>query len=739
MRRQQKQLISSASVHNFGPEEVEVLQREDVPVKALFIAFEYFVSQNKLAQWSNLTSSDLANEANRCIDLVNKFKDKFISTQTYYRCLSSMLNRFELDSLVGTYEKRRICWGYTFASYLTKKNCPQNKELEPAYSSALTTYVNFLYNEIDSKCAITIIVDALEKHIDTWVLGHLLSQYPVLADDVKHNGLNSVLYYLIDKDIVRLFRPSQTVLSSLYDTENHCFKFTTSEFNQYFVRANDAFGHYVENRSWLANKELDKYPLLPRLANFCKKHKMRVEEYPKKDGVFGKWIKYELADKALLPKLQECSKILPMSFEVRTRAWSLAIQTEYSFYVKINYNEYDEISVGNTRHPEGWCTGRAQYTVSLTIFPDGNIFRNDNHGTRPLTVRELLSFSQRDNIFGCLIRELLSYYQERNLFVKDVVSDCSQYCFLPMLVSDLQEYHNKSEFITKKYKVASTINVNWNKRNLNVSYLIIKAWPKVMGGISRNILLQQSDVGLLPEDYRGTLNDRIVEFLTNVIVEKVCEQQRKASESGKSRSEAYKEELFAEVGNNFLDDEINTYINSRIMDNRYLIELRRMAHDYVNMCISSKQKVRLDVNSFQQAVNLHDEINTADNYYRLHTAPVKVPKYSKFNGLRKMLPDDFEWIKTRKRLIVETELQHHCVWSYAQKITDDFCAIYSFVDKKGQHTKDKKPKRYTIEFMIDDKGKYYIEQVQGKYDRVNTDVMYDFIQKILDEKQGKEK
>ena len=110
MRRQQKQLISSASVHNFGPEEVEVLKREDVPVKALFIAFEYFVSQNKLAQWSNLTSSDLANEANRCIDLVNKFKDKFISTQTYYRCLSSLLIRFELDSLVGTYEKRRICW-----------------------------------------------------------------------------------------------------------------------------------------------------------------------------------------------------------------------------------------------------------------------------------------------------------------------------------------------------------------------------------------------------------------------------------------------------------------------------------------------------------------------------------------------------------------------------------------------------------------------------------------------------
>lgn len=52
-----------------------------------------------------------------------------------------------------------------------------------------------------------------------------------------------------------------------------------------------------------------------------------------------------------------------------------------------------------------------------------------------------------------------------------------------------------------------------------------------------------------------------------------------------------------------------------------------------------------------------------------------VPKNSRFKDLK--LPSEFEYITTKKRLVKETAVQHHCVWSYTNSINKDRCAIYS--------------------------------------------------------------
>ena len=77
--------------------------------------------------------------------------------------------------------------------------------------------------------------------------------------------------------------------------------------------------------------------------------------------------------------------------------------------------------------------------------------------------------------------------------------------------------------------------------------------------------------------------------------------------------------------------------------------------------------------------------------------------------------------------------QHHCVWSYAGKITSDKCAIYSYYDKDGKY--GTVPKRYTLEFLIDESGKYYIYQAQGRYDSVNSSSIYNYIENLLNEIQ----
>lgn len=163
------------------------------------------------------------------------------------------------------------------------------------------------------------------------------------------------------------------------------------------------------------------------------------------------------------------------------------------------------------------------------------------------------------------------------------------------------------------------------------------------------------------------------------------------------------------------------------------VDLNRTIKDYVSMCRQSKIKIRLDIYSIKQLEKLHGKIVCTHNNYRKNTQEVKVPINSKFLPLRDILPSEFEWIKTRKRLILETEMQHHCVWSYAPDITQDKCAIYSFTDTRAEYAVDGIPKRYTIEFKCRENGIYYVEQVQGKYDKVNAHNMNQYIQSLLEQ------
>lgn len=50
------------------------------------------------------------------------------------------------------------------------------------------------------------------------------------------------------------------------------------------------------------------------------------------------------------------------------------------------------------------------------------------------------------------------------------------------------------------------------------------------------------------------------------------------------------------------------------------------------------------------------------------------------------MPDNYELIKTPKRLELEAELQHNCVAGYDTKINSDNCMIYSVQYENIRHT-----------------------------------------------------
>ena len=100
---------------------------------------------------------------------------------------------------------------------------------------------------------------------------------------------------------------------------------------------------------------------------------------------------------------------------------------------------------------------------------------------------------------------------------------------------------------------------------------------------------------------------------------------------------------------------------------------------------------------------------------------VKVPKDSIFNELRKKLPSDFIWIKSKRRLIKEAYEMSNCVWTYADSINEDKIAIYSF----HYHNE-----RYTLEFGIKN-NRYYIKQMQLPFNAGYSKEAYKFINDLL--------
>lgn len=150
--------------------------------------------------------------------------------------------------------------------------------------------------------------------------------------------------------------------------------------------------------------------------------------------------------------------------------------------------------------------------------------------------------------------------------------------------------------------------------------------------------------------------------------------------------------------------------------------VRNIIIDYFNMCKTMKKKINLCFTSAKKLKEAHNRLS--EEYTAKRTPKVTVSKKSKFNSLRDILPEEFEWIKTTKRLVHESCSMHHCVATYANKINADHCAIYSAISPFDN-------KRYTIEFCIDSKQNYYIRQCYGVWDSDCPVEFWSYIESFL--------
>ncbi len=146
-------------------------------------------------------------------------------------------------------------------------------------------------------------------------------------------------------------------------------------------------------------------------------------------------------------------------------------------------------------------------------------------------------------------------------------------------------------------------------------------------------------------------------------------------------------------------------------DNRYE---KSIIMDYIRICEIQNTKLNLKIKSYKRLVQEHDRLTF--NITAKNLPEIKVNR--KYPKIKSEDSFEIEQIVDKKRLLIESELQKHCVKTYASSINSGRCCIYSFLDKRNNL-------RYTLEIQKkynESKDLVFIlNQIRGKFNANPSD------------------
>ena len=733
MRKGQVAILNEAQQYKLNDNIISILKREDLTLKQLNDIIHYCYTQIYIY---NQNQDDIYNEVLRIVE--NKWISGF--TLPYGPCSK--------DTLLNSSKKRNIFKLYEYLNIdkYRKENPSKCADMYNLYN----LYVELLYNDIQFK--------------------HIKSLYRLYKKDktILNCFNNYRLPNINNSNIVFYTHFLEYIINELDKGETfHNYVFSNRMTEQVFNKNCEnidlnrmLFEYFLSSTSNLDcsllydETNFDKYFIKENGVYYLNFEKIVVEKYPPITKAVFKNFDFKL----LRNSYSYYNNIVQMNEETFDKykqlvtgngiAVTLNDIKSISTKIIIKMNGTINIYIREYRENKILPSGKLQYNNemksnknNIVIFPNGDIYKETkNEKLVPISFKELYDLRNLNNDTKKLVDCIISEVSKMTPIFKDISRDFEITNLFPIKFNDLYKYHTKNELMKDMYGLAKDLPINYNKININLSYLIIKSYNYV-NDRSKKILIQLKDKDnrilklvnhCMAKNWRRlTYKRKVFFFLQSIIIYTINEK----TDFGKTRNK-YLEDNLNLIVENILDVEF--YELEENCDNDILIAVG----DYVNMCIYSnkrvKPKVDLSISNIHTLIEKHNDLSWLS--HKSDTKPVKIPKNSVFNGLRKILPKEFEWIKNRKRLILETELQHHCVWSYADKISSDMCAIYSYVDKDGSKSlcNDGKPKRYTIEFNFNKQdGTYYVVQVQGKYDVVNSSDVKNYIYKILNEKQLK--
>lgn len=729
MRKGQIAILNQAKQDELNDNIISILKREDLTLTQLNNILHYCYEQIYI---HNQNQDDIYNEVLRIVE------NKWISGFTL---------PYGKDTLLNSSKKRNIfkLYDYLNIGKYRKENPSKCADMYNLYK----LYVELLYNDIQFKHIKSLyrlykkdktILNCFNNYrlpninnsnivFYTHFLEYIINELD--KGETFHNYVfsNRMTEQVFNKNCENIDLNKMLFEYFLSLTSNIELPYDETNFDKYFIKEN---GVYYLNFEKIV---VEKYPPITKAVLKSFDFKLLRNSYSYYNNIIQ--MNEDIFDK--YKQLVMDNGITVTLNNIKSISTKIVIKTNGT--INIYIREYKGNKILSSGKLQTYDETKSNKN-DIVIFPNGDIYKKTkNEKLVPISFKELYALRNLNNDTKKLVDCIISEVSKMTPIFKDISRDFEITNLFPIKFNDLYKYHTKNELMKDMYGLAKDLPINYNKININLSYLIVKSYNYV-NDRSKKILIQLKDKDnsilklvnrcITKSWQRFTYKRKVFFFLQSIIIYTINEK----TDCGKTRKK-YIEENLNFIAENILDAEFYEFADNCADD--ILIQVG----DYVNMCIYNnkrvKPKVDLSISNVHTLIEKHNDVSWLSR--KSGTKPVKVPKDSVFNDLRKILPKEFEWIKNRKRLILETELQHHCVWSYADKISSDMCAIYSYVDKDGSKSlcNDGKPKRYTIEFNFNKQdGTYYVVQVQGKYDAVNSSDVQNYIYKILNEKQLKE-
>lgn len=729
MRKGQIAILNEAQQYELNDNIISILKREDLTLKQLNDIVHYCYAQIYIY---NQNQDDIYNEVLRIVE------NKWISGFTL---------PYGKDTLLNSSKKRNIfkLYDYLNIGKYRKENPSKCADMYNLYN----LYVELLYNDIQFKHIKSLyrlykkdktILNCFNNYrlpninnsnivFYTHFLEYIINELD--KGETFHNYVfsNRMTEQVFNKNCENIDLNKMLFEYFLSLTSNIELPYDETNFDKYFIKEN---GVYYLNFEKIV---VEKYPPITKAVLKSFDFKLLRNSYSYYNNIIQ--MNEDIFDK--YKQLVMDNGITVTLNNIKSISTKIVIKTNGT--INIYIREYKGNTILSSGKLQTYDETKSNKN-DIVIFPNGDIYKKTkNEKLVPISFKELYDLRNLNNDTKKLVDCIISEVSKMTPIFKDISRDFEITNLFPIKFNDLYKYHTKNELMKDMYGLAKDLPINYNKININLSYLIVKSYNYV-NDRSKKILIQLKDKDnsilklvnrcIAKSWQRCTYKRKVFFFLQSIIIYTINEK----TDWGKTKKK-YIEENLNFIAENILDAEFNEFEENCADD--MVIQVG----DYVNMCIYSnkrvKPKVDLSISNIHTLIEKHNDVSWLSR--KSGTKPVKVPKDSVFNDLRKILPKEFEWIKNRKRLILETELQHHCVWSYADKISSDMCAIYSYVDKDGSKSlcNDGKPKRYTIEFNFNKQdGTYYVVQVQGKYNAVNSSDVQNYIYKILNEKQLKE-
>lgn len=131
--------------------------------------------------------------------------------------------------------------------------------------------------------------------------------------------------------------------------------------------------------------------------------------------------------------------------------------------------------------------------------------------------------------------------------------------------------------------------------------------------------------------------------------------------------------------------------------------------DYIRMLSTLGKKINLNIKGMKRLCFEHDEL--ASRISSSTIPKIKVKRY--YPTIQSGEGFVVERIEDKNRLVAESEIQKHCVKTYAMYINRGTCCIYSFLDKSDG-------RRYTLEVQVHKnpelkKQVFILNQIRGKF------------------------